>query len=206
MSDKTERRPDQTSYPTDDYIRGKKILVIGSGSDLDGRNMGELIDSDKWDIVARCNKMYGNPKDVGTRLDYVFTRWQQWLDNKEFFTKEQLDNATEIVVLNQHTALKRWDSFCETEYWWLCNQVGHEHVSCGAQTIAFFLNRGAKSVDVIGFGSKEGRFLKDKVYTTGSKGTTPVNNTTKEGKDENPLYDWHKERQWEVNQAKVTFL
>lgn len=61
-------------------------------------------------------------------------------------------------------------------------------------------------MDVIGFGSKDGKFLKDKVYTKGSQNTTPGHLTTKEGKDENPLYDWGRERQWEINQARVNFL
>lgn len=197
---------DQTSYPTTGELRGKTVLIIGSGSDLDGRKMGNIIDSEKYDIIARVNKHYGSPEDVGNRTDYIFTRWQQWLANSEWFTAEELSNAKEIIVLNQHTALKKFDSYCQTEYQWLCHKVGHEHVSAGAQVVDYFLNRGVKQIDIIGFGSVNGKFLKDKVYTQRSKGTTPGHNTTKEGVDQNPLYDWDAERLWEINQHSVNFL
>lgn len=79
-------------------------------------------------------------------------------------------------------------------------------MSAGAQAVDFFLNRGAKQVDIIGFGCKDGAFLKDKIYTKGSDKTTPQHLTTKEGKDMNELYSWDKEREWEINQANVHFL
>lgn len=197
---------DQTSYPTNGELRGKTVLIIGSGNDLDDRKMGQIIDGDTYDIIARVNKHYGSPEDVGNRTDYIFTRWQQWLANSEWFTPEELEQAKEIVVLNQHTALKKFDSYSRTEYEWLCHKVGHEAVSAGAQVVDYFLNRGVKHVDIIGFGCKNGKFKRDKVYTKRSEGTMPTHNTTAEGVDQNPLYNWHLERQWEVNQAKVNFL
>lgn len=96
--------------------------------------------------------------------------------------------------------------YSASEYQWLCAKVGHEQVSAGAQAVDFFLNRGAKQVDIIGFGCKDGAFLKDKIYTKGSDKTTPQHLTTKEGKDMNELYSWDKEREWEINQANVHFL
>lgn len=42
-------------------IRGKNILIIGSGADIAGRRMGRDIDAGKWDIVIRLNKHYGKP-------------------------------------------------------------------------------------------------------------------------------------------------
>lgn len=191
---------DQTSRKYNGEYRDKVVLLIGSGSDLDGRNMQEEIDNGKYDIVARVNKMYGSEADVGRRTDVILTRWNQWLDNHEWFTQEVQDKAREIVILNQHIG------YSQTEYAWLCHKVGHEHVSAGAQAVDFFLNRGVKELHIIGFGCKGGKFLKDKVYTNGSTGTTPTHNTTKEGKDENPLYNWHLEREWEINQANVKFL
>lgn len=191
---------DQTSREYKGQYRNKSVLIIGSGSDLDGRKMQEDIEGSKYDIIARVNKLYGAREDVGTRTDVLFTRWNSWLDNKEWFNDDVQANAKEVVILNQHIG------YSATEYQWLCARVGHEHVSAGAQAVDFFLNRGAKQVDIIGFGSINGQFNPDKVYTQGSKGTTPEHNTTKEGKDENPLYNWHLEREWEINQAKVKFL
>lgn len=191
---------DQTAREYKGEYRGKKILVIGSGSDLDGRRMHDEIESNKYDIVARVNKLYGANEDVGTRTDVIFTRWYSWLDNLQWFNKDVQDNAKQIVILNQHVG------YSQTEYQWLCAKMGTTSASAGAQAIDFFLNRGAACVDVIGFGCKEGKFNPDKIYTQGSKGTTPEHNTTKEGKDENPNYDWHAEREWEINQASVKFI
>lgn len=42
-------------------LRGKNILIIGSGADIAGRRMGKDIDNGKWDIVIRLNKHYGTP-------------------------------------------------------------------------------------------------------------------------------------------------
>lgn len=196
---------DQTSYPTNGELRGKKILVIGSGDDIDGRKMQGLVDGGAYDIIARVNKHYGSREDVGNRTDYVFTRWQQWLANEDWFTKEQLGDAKEIVVLNQFTALKKFDGFSQTEYRWLCMQVGHQQVSAGIQALAYFLNRGVATVDVIGYGCTNGKFKKTKEYTTGSQGTTPAHNM-QGNVDVNTNYDWHKEKTWAVNQARVNFL
>lgn len=190
---------DQTSRQYKGQYRGKKIILIGSGNDIDGRKMGEIIDGENYDIVARVNKHYGSREDAGNRTDVILTRWNQWLDNEEWFSDEEQHSAKEIVILNQYIG------FSQTEYNWLCAQVGHQQVSAGIQAIAFFLNRGVKQVDVIGFGCKNGKFKKTKEYTTGSQGTTPTHNM-QGNVDVNPNYDWHKEKTWAVNQARVNFL
>lgn len=190
---------DQTSRQYKGEYRGKKIILIGSGNDIDGRKMGEIIDGENYDIVARVNKHYGSREDAGNRTDVILTRWNQWLDNTDWFTEEEQAQAKEIIVLNQHIG------FSQTEYQWLCAQVGHQQVSAGIQAIAFFLNRGVKQIDVIGFGSVNGKFKRTKEYTTGSQGTTPTHNM-QGNVDVNPNYDWHKEKTWAVNQAKVIFL
>lgn len=57
-----------------DIVKDKKILLIGSGEDLNGRNLGERISAEncEWDIIARVNKHYGDIKDVGVRTDIFF--------------------------------------------------------------------------------------------------------------------------------------
>lgn len=50
---------DQTARKYNGEYRGKTVLIVASGSDLDGRGMGERIDSGEWDVVARINKHYG---------------------------------------------------------------------------------------------------------------------------------------------------
>lgn len=87
--------------------------------------MGERIDSGEWDVVARINKHYGSREDVGNRTDVILTRWNGWLDNHEWFSEEEQQHAS-IVILNQHVGMS------ETEYRWLCSVVGCDSVSAGA--------------------------------------------------------------------------
>lgn len=54
------------------------MLIIGSGCDLKGRKLKRFID--EYDgVVIRCNKLYGDPADIGTRTDIFFTRWNSWI-------------------------------------------------------------------------------------------------------------------------------
>jgi len=67
-------------------IKDKTVLIIGSGADIDGRRLKYLIDNtNRFDIVARVNKHYGNELDTGTRTDVIFTRWNQWIQNGSNF-------------------------------------------------------------------------------------------------------------------------
>lgn len=120
-------------------IKGKTVLIIGSGADIDGRRLKNLIDNtNRFDIVARVNKHYGNELDTGKRTDVIFTRWQQWVKKgMNFFSDEEIENAKQIIILNQHIG------FSETEQAILCNEVGRERVSAGIQAISYFLNREA---------------------------------------------------------------
>lgn len=176
------------------------MLIIGSGKDLDGRGMGERIDNGEWDIVVRVNKHYGAIEDVGSRTDVIITRWASWLDNHEWFPQDEQDAAKEVIILNQNLG------FSQSEYWWLVQQVGHNAVSAGCQALAWALYRGAASIDVIGYGYRDGG---PKTYTNGSTGTTPtssvqvVDNKTV---DMNDHYDWSKEDAWADRQPKLRFL
>ena len=190
---------DQTARIDDGRYRGKHVLIIGSGSDLDGRAMQAAIDGGDFDLVARVNKVYGAPEDVGTRTDVLFTRWYSWLDNKAWVPDSVASSAT-IVVLNQHIG------YSKTEYEWLCARIGHNAASAGAQAVDYFLNRGAAKVSIIGFGCRGGKFNRDKVYSVANTAHVPTRLTTEEGKDVNPTYDWHAERAWELSESRVTFL
>lgn len=60
-------------------IKDKRILIVGSSYDMNGKRLGKAIDSGNWDIVIRLNKRYGSPLDNGTKTDLFFTRWRSWL-------------------------------------------------------------------------------------------------------------------------------
>ena len=176
-------------------LKDKTVLIIGSGQDIDGRRMKNIIDGNHFDIVARVNKMYGNEQDIGTRTDFIFTRWQQWIKKgMNFFTDETLKQAKKIIVLNQHVG------YSESEKNELLFEVGHPAVSAGIQTIHYFLNRDVKKVCLIGFGHFQDGFKNEKKYCKNS------HNYPNGMIDKNPHYDWSKEQHWMKNQSKIVFL
>ena len=60
-----------------------KILIVGNGPSALENKYGELIDSDKWDVVMRFNRW--NKDDDGTEHDdyskYIGTRCDYWMIN-----------------------------------------------------------------------------------------------------------------------------
>ena len=60
-----------------------KILIIGNGPSALKNKCGELIDSDKWDVVMRFNRWDKN--DDGTKhndySEYIGTRCDYWMIN-----------------------------------------------------------------------------------------------------------------------------
>lgn len=176
--------------------RGKRVLVIGSGSDLDKREMADMVDGPTYDVVARVNKHYGDPKRVGTRTDVIFTRWPSWLDRQDWFSDREQARSQEIVILNVHVGYSR------TEHEWLAKRIGVKQVSAGVMAVDFFLNRGAASVDIVGFGFKDGEWSRDKLYTTANPSQIPTSKTDG-AKDINDAYDWTRERRWLKAEARV---
>lgn len=59
-------------------IRGKNVLIIGSGCDMKGRRAAAFIDSFDG-VVIRCNRPYQSAQDGGKRCDLWFTRWRSWV-------------------------------------------------------------------------------------------------------------------------------
>lgn len=177
-------------------IKGKTVLIIGSGADIDGRRLAKQIDNtNRFDIVARVNKHYGNEIDTGKRTDVIVTRWLQWVkDGINFFTNEEIENAKQVIILNQHVG------FSQTENQIVCNELGVEKVSAGIQAVSYFLNRGAKTIYLLGFGMTKEGFMNEKKYCKHS-----IN--YKDGmKDTNQFYDWNKEKTWLKQQSKIIFL
>lgn len=173
-----------------------KVLVIGSGQDLDGRGLGDIIDnSDKWDYIVRINKTYGLSEDVGTRCDIFFTRWYSWVsEGQTFIEKEILEKCKQVIILNQHCG------YSQTEQTMLSYEIGIDHVSAGPQTVHWLLNRGCRHIDLIGFGYKNGEFMTEKIYAKNS------HNYPDGMKDNNTHYDWDLERKWLKLQPQVHFI
>lgn len=177
-------------------LKDKTVLIIGSGNDIDGRRLQKTIDDkNRFDFVARVNKHYGNEQDSGTRTDIIFTRWHQWInDGVEFFTKEEIENAKQVIILNQFI------NYSQTELNILLEELGTTAASAGLQAIQYFLNRDVRRIYLLGFGMTREGFTKQKRYAMNSK------NYPSGMFDMNTHYNWDKEKSYMLQQSKIVFL
>lgn len=175
-------------------IQGKNILIVGSGVDLTGRRLASFVDN--WQgVVARCNKLYGSPLDIGTRTDIFFTRWQSWVG-----TITPLQDGAEYVVINDARGIT------PQELAIIGQEIGVDFPSCGAVAVGWCLHRGARSVSVMGYGySPQSRGFFPKAYAAKypEKQGLPV---TRYNVDKNSHYDWAKEAAYLIRCPRVRLL
>lgn len=155
-------------------LKGKRVLVIGSGADLNGRMLGKEIDTPngRWQFVVRCNAPYGRVEDVGTRTDLVMVRYLQW--------RARFPAA----ILKQARCVSTYEGgIPRTERIIVADECGVRKASCGLLACWWALQMGAESVTVIGFGHRNGQWDAVKSYPDGHT-------------DTNPMYDWNKEHEW----------
>lgn len=172
-------------YQSPITISGRTILIIGSGKDLVGRNLGSAIDSGKWDIVVRLNHYYGSVVDVGTRTDIAVVR--------EFrFEKTFIDEApvcpSHVIVTNEGLHVSdEIRSAAGTE-------TGQRDASIGVITALWLMSQNPASIDVIGIGHyPDGSWIKQKTYPDGTI-------------DDKGYYDWNKENAWWESRKNVIGL
>lgn len=183
-----------------DIVQGKRVLVIGSGRDLDGRGMGAAVDRGDWDIVIRANKVYGDPQDCGSRTDVFVIRRTYYLDsNPEFLPERARRHLKAIIGIEDHKG------YTSEDFHRLLSRLG-SLPSTGMCALVWALDHGAASVDVIGFGWRDGAFAGKKSYSTGSPDMVPKILTSKEGVDLNPYCDWGKENAMLVALEKVNLI
>lgn len=178
-----------------------KVLIIGSGRDLDGRLLAGRVDGVEWDVVVRVNKPYGRREDVGARTDVVYTRNERWL---EFFKSEYemvidpesgiFDHFEERVFnLTWGRVVLASESLSRSEYAALLEEVGVKKLSAGFLAVSWALREFPDAeIDVVGF--QLGDEGEKKVYAE----TGVV--------DENPSYEWSKEHAWILAQGRVNAL
>lgn len=167
-------------------LRGKKVLLIGSGRDLAGRKMGEAIEAGEYGLVARCNKYYGAEEDIGRKTDIAIVRWPGW---EHAFFQEAPEYPRSWITINDGSGIP---PAVVNE---AVAEVGHPTVSCGIIAAKWLLGCGAE-VSVIGMGRNADGSRPDgsaKVYVDGTK-------------DNNPHYDWAKEDAWWDARADVFSL
>lgn len=152
-------------------VKDKTVLLIGSGSDLDGRAMQKQIDGDSYDIVARINHPFGAPADVGTRTDMVFVRRREWASY--YFHGPQMQGCRIVAFRDGVGCDRDYDAAVRAA---LVPQAAK--ASTGLCAVHWLLEHGAKSVTVLGFGWRDGAFADAKTYAV----TGEV--------DTNPKFDW----------------
>lgn len=165
-------------------LKGKKVLLIGSGNDLDRRNMQSIIDeSDQYDVIARINKPYGYIKDVGLKTDIIFVRFTHWSDMYWPHLKQDMPD----VVAFRHglNCDKDYDKVIAEKY-------RLKMASTGLCAIHWLTEQEVDNITVIGFGYKNGKFSDDKIYV----GTNII--------DQNQNFDWKKEQN--IFKSIVTLL
>lgn len=165
-------------------LRGRSVLLVGSGQDLVGRGLGKRIDAGEWDVVVRCNHFYGAPADVGTRTDLAVVRLAKL--EKAFFDESPVA-PLRVVSTNDgnnfpiHIVVKA------------AEEVGHSEASCGVIAAKWLMECGAR-LSVMGFGRRaDGSWYPAKVYPDGTPDTAT-------------FCDWEKEHRWWERQQGVTWL
>lgn len=159
-----------------DSYNGKKVLLIGSSNDIDGRAMHDSIDGElEYDFIARVNRYYGAADDCGSRTDLIFVRHREWATF--YFQRADLCEGCRIVAFWDGVGCDR--SFADD----VASEVGLPKASTGLLAAKWLLDRGA-DVTVIGFGYSDGSFATAKTYAVTGMA------------DANPNYDWPSENEW----------
>ena len=170
-------------------LTGKRVLLIGSGADLNGRGLNERISAMEceWDCIARINKHYGAIADVGRRMDICFVGHREWAT--WYFGTATRHEPHMIVAFRDGCG-------CDTNY---RDKVAREinlgeRVSSGLAAVHWLLAHGAQ-VDIIGFNAPGGEIDASgvKTYATGEI-------------DANKKFDWTAEILWIKGQPGVTLL
>lgn len=165
-------------------VKGKRVLLIGSGRDLVGRGLGKRIDAGEWDVVVRCNHYYGAPEDVGTRTDLAVVRETRF--EKDFINEAPVSPVRVLCTNNGTNFPKELLQIAALE-------VGHREASIGVIAARWLLNNGAK-LSVMGIGHfPDGSWIKQKTYPDGTPDTAG-------------FCDWNKENAWWMRQKGVELL
>lgn len=165
-------------------LKGRSVLLIGSGKDLVGRQLGKRIDAGEWDLVVRCNHFHGDPADVGTRTDIAVLRIAKL--EKSFM--EEAPVAPKRMIVHTSGEVIPLELLVQA-----AAEVGHQEASCGVIAAVWLRENGA-NVTAVGIGHRpDGTWDKAKFYANGVRDTA--------------LYcDWDKEHAWWEKQKNVTLL
>lgn len=131
----------------------KLALLIGSGSDINGRRLQQTIDNAKDVTIARINKHYGNQIDIGIKTDIIFgfdtSIIPAYLKQAQFIDPYILDNGRFRNSVQE--------------------RLGHHNPSTGIMGVYWLLDNDYSPI-VIGFGFKNGELVNNiKTYPNGQQ-------------------------------------
>lgn len=92
-----------------DYVRGKRIIMVGPAPYLEGQKMGKEIDS--YDIVVRINHgillSKNNPEDYGSRTDVLYVNQKMRLHYQLDYPEEWMKEITFLNSIFQQYPFKQ---------------------------------------------------------------------------------------------------
>jgi hypoxanthine phosphoribosyltransferase len=176
------------------YIKGKRVIIVGPASYLQGKGRGMEIDS--YDVVIRVNHAIpiDYPADYGTRTDVLYHAMTITALNKEphratqlqFKAWEAADIKWFVSALDEDKPLVRkltpflnsvyfkWTTVPEMFYDQVKESIGVKLPSTGVLAIAHLLESEAESLTIVGFD-----FYNSGIYTN------------YRGNVEEPTNQWH---------------
>jgi hypothetical protein len=81
-----------------DYIRDKRVIIVGPAPNIKGKNLGAKID--RYDVVIRLNRWWLIADDPAINLDYG-TKADVYYINSELVRSDMIENLMNYV--NEHT-------------------------------------------------------------------------------------------------------
>jgi hypothetical protein len=154
----------------EDYLEGKKVIVVGPAGYLVGKGMQEYIDS--FEVVVRVNHAMPviNTQDYGTRTDllyHILSRRVEGGKGKATVTREEIAKWKEcglkylitrhdqyskrIRQLKYNLMLLDWESVGEGFYRQLKRKIGSMNPNTGLLAVMHLFTFQVESVNVIGF-------------------------------------------------------
>lgn len=124
---------------------GSGAILIGSGSDVNGRALGALIDAGRLGWVGRVNRIYGEAADVGTRTDFLFT----YDDENRFWTEDCLKRFGRVMPYGRLVNNQFRNDGCFYED---CKRrLRLKHPTTGIQAAMYLMQQGYRP-KLVGFG------------------------------------------------------
>jgi len=158
-------------YQYKNYIKDKKVILVGPAGYLTDQNKGKYIDS--FDIVVRVNHsiLVENTQDYGNRTDvlyHILSRRSPYKNKKNLITREEIQDwknrGLKWLVCRHHSISLRtktmepvidglvdWITIHRIFYRKLKDAVGNKSPNTGLVAMMHLLDMEPKSLNVVGF-------------------------------------------------------